>query len=145
MKITEYRFIKVKYESAVDWNIKTDYMRCSPKFNGHPWYDFVLAKIGGGLVFARLVFVFTCRVSRLNYRLALVEVLDKQTRTSTRNVDKKLSIHRWHIRHRKRCEVISLDCIVRGAVLVGDTKHTGDFFVIDALDDDMYLRVMRMT
>ena len=43
-----------------------------------------------------------------------------------------------------RCEVIPLDYIVRGAVLVGDTKYAGDYFVIDTLDADMFLRVKKL-
>ena len=55
-----------------------------------------------------------------------------------------LSIRRWQIRARNRCEVIPLHCVVRGAVLVEDSKHKGDYFVIDALDADMFLRVPQM-
>ena len=37
-----------------------------------------------------------------------------------------------------------MNCIVRGAVLVADTKYVGDYFVIDMLDEDMFLRVNSM-
>jgi hypothetical protein len=40
--------------------------------------------------------------------------------------------------------VIPLDSIVRGAVLVKDTKYDGDYFLIDTLDEDMYLRVRKL-
>lgn len=128
----------------VDWHIKTDYLRCNPKFHGRPRYDFIIAHLPQGRVFAQLVFVFVCRVNEQNYRLALIQPLDKMSRASTKTVDKGLSIYRWHIRARNRCEVIPLDHIVRGAVLVKDTKFSGDYFVIDTLDDDMYLRVKNL-
>lgn len=129
------------YNSLVDWTPSTDYVCCNPKFHGHPRYDFVIANLGRGLVFAQLVFVFTCKVSGQNYRLALVQPLSKPSRATAKEADRVASIHRWHARDRKSCEVIPLDCIVRGALLVKDTKYKGDYFVIDTLDGDMYLRV----
>ena len=144
IQITEYRFIRVKYESMVDWHVKTDYLRCNPSFSGRPRYDFIIMNRLQERIFARLVFVFVCQVNGHNYHLALVQPLDKKVRPNTKSVDKNLSIYRWHIRARNRCEVIPLGCIVRGAVLVEDTKYKGDYFVIDTLDDDMFVRVKRM-
>jgi hypothetical protein len=40
--------------------------------------------------------------------------------------------------------VIPLTCIIRGAVLVEDIKHKDDYFVIDTVDEDMFLRVKKM-
>ena len=122
-----------------------DYLRCNPKFSGRPRYDFVLANRQQEAIFAQLVFVFTCRVNGHEYRLALIQPLEKKSQPSTRNVDKNLSISRWHIQTRSRCEVVPLDCIVRGAVLVADTKFAGDYFVIDTLDEDMFLQVKTMS
>ena len=128
----------------VDWRIKTDYLRCNPKFSGRPRYDFVIANRPNGPVFVQLVFIFICRVNGCDYHLALVQPLEKKNQASTKAVDKDLSIYRWHIQARSRCEVIPLNCIVRGAVLVADVKFKGDYFVIDALDADMFLRVARI-
>jgi hypothetical protein len=145
VQITEYQFIKVQYESMVDWHTKTDYLRCNPKFSGRPRYDFIMVDRPQGRTFAQLVFVFVCRVNDCDYHLALVQPLEKQSRTNTRSVDKSLSIFRWHIRARNRCEVIPLNCIVRGAVLMADPKYKGDYFVVDTLDEDMFLRVKYMS
>lgn len=143
IQVREYQFIKVKYESFVDWTIKEDYLRCNPSFHGNPRYDFVIANLSGGHTFARLVFVFTCQVAEQNYRLALIQRLKKQSRTAEKEFDKNLSIHRWQIRPRDRCEVVPIDCVVRGALLVKDPKYVDDYFVIDTLDEDMYLRVKK--
>ena len=97
-----------------------------------------------GYAFAQLAFVFVCRVDGQDYRLALVQPLDKSSRSSTKKVDKELTIYRWQIRARTRCEVIPVDFIVRGAVLVKDPKFNGDYFVIDTLDEDMFLRIKRL-
>ena len=86
-----------------------------------------------------------CRVDEREYYFALVQSLEKKIRQNMRPVDRSLSISRWHIRPWNRCEVIPLDCIVRGAVLVADTKYVRDYFVIDMLDEDMYLRVNSMS
>ena len=134
----------MKYESVVDWGVKTDYLRCNPSFNKRPRYDFVIVDSRGGLAFAQLVLVFVCRVNGCDYHLALVQPLEKQTRPSTRSVDKHLSIYRWHIRAQSRCEVIPLERIIRGAVLMPDTKYKGDYFVIDTLDADMFMRMKEM-
>ncbi len=141
-QITEYRFLKVNYESHVDWKMKTDYLRCNPMFHGHPRYDFVITHLDGDPIYAKLVFIFTCRVGTECYRLALVQPLEKAKRTGrTGEIDKELSIHRWTLRSRTRCEVIPINSIVRGAVLVKDPEYAQDYFVIDMLDDDMFLQV----
>ena len=135
----------MKYESLVDWNIKTDYLRCSPCFNKEERYDFVIANLPKGRVFVKLAFVFICRVGSLLYRLALVQSLKKVVRVEARDVDKELSIHRWKIRSWARCEVVPLDSIVRGAVLVKDPNYSEDYFVLDTLDEDMFLRVKQLS
>jgi hypothetical protein len=94
----------------------------------------------------QLVFVFTCRVSGQDYRLALVRPLEKArgVNANVKKVDKELSIYRWRIRARTRCEVIPLDSIVRGAVLLEDIKYSGNYFIKDTLDEDMFIRVKQL-
>ena len=48
------------------------------------------------------------------------------------------------MRPQNQCEVVSLNNIVCGALLVADKKYKGDYFVIDRIDNDMYLQVMTM-
>lgn len=129
----------------VDWQTKTDYLRCSPMFHKSPRYDFIIADLPNlGVVFAQLVMVFVCCVDGHDYQFALVQRLEKVSQPSESRVDKNLSIHRWHIRDRKSCEVIPVDRIVRGAVLLEDSKFRGDYFVLDTLDEDMFLRVNKL-
>ena len=131
------------YESIINWEIKTDNLRCNPEFHGNPRYDFVIVDLPRGCAFAWLACIFVCRIGRRDYRLALIQALDKSTRRPTKAVNKELSILRWNIWPRSRCEVVPLDSIVCGAVLLEDTKHKGDYFVIDTLDGDMFLRLKR--
>jgi hypothetical protein len=130
----------------VDWCSKEDLLRCNPKFWGRPRYDFAIATIPPrGQVFVRLVFLFTCKAGTSVHPLALVQALDRHPRTGdVRNTDKKLSILRWNLRLRTRCEIVPVDSIVRGAVLIPDTKYAGDYFVVDTLDADMFLRARVM-
>lgn len=71
-------------------------------------------------------------------------MLERVSRDAETEIDKELSIHRWHMQPRSRCEVIPIKTIVRGALLVADPKYKDDFFVIDTIDNDMYLRVVSM-
>ena len=130
----------------VDWSVQADLLRCNPKFWGRPRYDFVMVNHPSrGQVFAKLVCLFTSTVGTCVYPLALVQALDRQLRSGTvKAIDKKLSIYRWHLRPRDRCEIITVRSIVRGALLVPDMKYSGDHFVINTVDADTFLRMQRM-
>ena len=39
------------------------------------------------------------------------------------------------------CEIIPVDRLIHGAVLVSDKNHADDYFVVDTLDADMFLQV----
>ena len=116
-----------------------DYLHCSPRFNEEEQHDFVITSLPQKRTYAQLIFTLVCWVGGLAYHLAIILPLDKVSRASTRSVDNELSIHQWQIRSRTRCEVVPLDCIVRGAVLVKDPNYSGDYFVLDTLDEDMFL------
>ena len=134
------------YESTIDWGTQVDLLRCNPKFWGHPRYDFIIADLQPrGQVFAKLVCLFTYTIGKSVHPLALVQALDRQPRSGdVRNIDKKLSIYRWNLRPRNRCEIISIHNIVRGALLIPDSIYSGDHFVVDTIDADMFLRVKQM-
>ena len=96
MQITEYQLIKVKYKSLVDLSIKTDYLQCNPEFNGRPRYDFIITNLlrPRGLIFAQLVFAFTCRIGGETHRLALIQLMEQKHQSAEmRKIDKSLSIH----------------------------------------------------
>ncbi|PIL22891.1 hypothetical protein GSI_15587 [Ganoderma sinense ZZ0214-1] len=62
-EIIESRYLKVKYESMVDWRLEVDLLRCSPNFyNKGPRYDGVMFRDAtGGFQFAKLRLVFRAR------------------------------------------------------------------------------------
>src|SRR5579872_4392342 len=81
IQITECRYVRVKYKSLVDWTIKTNYLRCNPKFHGEPRYDFVIINPPkGGLAFAQLVLIFIINIRGQDYHLALVQLLEQPSR-----------------------------------------------------------------
>ena len=129
-----------------DWCTMTDYLRCSPEFHHHERHDFVLVDHPRlGISFAQLVRLFTCKVGSVEYPLALIQVLERDSRSvQVKRVDESASTFRLHMRSRSQCEVIPLHAIIHGALLVADLKYKGDYFVIDTLDTDMYLRVAAM-
>ncbi|KAI6139509.1 hypothetical protein BKA82DRAFT_4020029 [Pisolithus tinctorius] len=59
----KYRYLKVNYESSVDWKIVTDHLRCNPSFYGQPWYDCALIQLTETeTAFVHLISIFTCNV-----------------------------------------------------------------------------------
>jgi hypothetical protein len=56
-----------------------------------------------------------------------------------RTKDCDLGIYRFRLKTRGY-EIISLQSLVRGALLVPDPKHTGEYLAVDTVDADMFLR-----
>ncbi|KAG2116194.1 hypothetical protein BD769DRAFT_1629852 [Suillus cothurnatus] len=52
--ITEFRFLRVNYESIVDWRMHRDLLQCNSNFYGSPRYDCVIVNTANTPFFARL-------------------------------------------------------------------------------------------
>ncbi|KAG2108167.1 uncharacterized protein F5147DRAFT_745794 [Suillus discolor] len=129
-KITECRFLKVNYESLVDWCQHTDYLRCNPKFFGAPRFDCVFIQTTDKIIFGHLLFVFECTVEDRVFSLALIHSFDAPTGVCIQK-DKHLNIF--------CAEFFSVRSIICGAFLVPDGSH--DYLVIDTVDTNMFLCV----
>ncbi|KAG1899028.1 uncharacterized protein F5891DRAFT_1190206 [Suillus fuscotomentosus] len=143
-KLQEHRYLKVNYESIVDWKLTTDYLRCNPNFHGCERRDCALIRTldKDGIdkcIFVRLLFMFKFTVSNHTFELALVLPMDAPT-GSRGGVDRDLGLTRLRARPLASSEFISLQSIVRGALLVPDHDHDRDFFLVDLVDTDMFLR-----
>ncbi|KAH9175743.1 hypothetical protein EDB89DRAFT_1833379, partial [Lactarius sanguifluus] len=117
-KITEYRSMKVWYESMVDWRQYLDYLYCSPNFHGQERHDFVILKTTDGFIFAELLFIFTTSSKDINLRL--------------RRLCPKSST-----------EFFFVQSIVRGAPLIPTFDNmSGDYLVMDVVDHngDLFVR-----
>ena len=61
-----------------------------------------------------------------------------------RRKDKDLGLYRLQLKT-KQYEIISLESIVRGALLVPDSARPGQYLVVDTVDGDMFLRMKSLT
>ncbi|KAG1861504.1 hypothetical protein DFJ58DRAFT_715418 [Suillus subalutaceus] len=137
-KITECHFLKVNYESLVDWRQHTDYLRCNPKFFGAPCFDCVFIQTTNKIIFGRLLFVFECTVGDTVLSLALIHPFDAPTGVHIQK-DKHLNIFRVPARLWAQAEFFSVRSIIRGAFLVPDGSY--NYLVVDTVNTDMFLRV----
>ncbi|KAG1759606.1 hypothetical protein EDD22DRAFT_782332 [Suillus occidentalis] len=119
--ITEFRFIKVSYESLIDWQISMDYLRCNPMFHGSPRYDCIILQAESGPIFAKLLLVFTCIVGDVTYPIALTLPYDQLAKP------------------RASAECFSVQSIIRGCVLAEDSSRANEFLVVDTTDTDIFL------
>ncbi|KAG1898398.1 uncharacterized protein F5891DRAFT_955435, partial [Suillus fuscotomentosus] len=143
-KLQEYRYLKVNYESTVDWRLTTDYLRCNPSFHGceHCYCALIqtLDKDGNDKnIFVQILFMFKFTVSNHTFELALVLSMDAPT-GSRQSTDRDLGLTRLWARPLASLEFISLQSIIRSALLVPDYDNNGDFFLVDLVDTDMFLR-----
>ncbi|KAG2750897.1 hypothetical protein P692DRAFT_201839120 [Suillus brevipes Sb2] len=130
-KITECRFLKVNYESLVDWRQHTDFLHCNPKFFGAPRFDCVFVQTTNKIIFSRLLFVFECTLEDTALSLALIHPFDAPTGVCIRK-DKHLSIFRVRARPHAQAEFFF-------AFLVPDGSN--DYLVVDTVDTYMFLHV----
>ncbi|KAG1863490.1 hypothetical protein C8R48DRAFT_748092 [Suillus tomentosus] len=139
--ITEFRFLRVNYESIVDWRVHRDLLRCNPKFYGSPRYDCVMVKTADKPFFARLVYMFTCSIGGTDFPLALIHPYDVNIAGTRRRRDDDIGLWRVRAKPRSSSEIISVRSIIRGAALANDPETAGDYFVIHTVDTDIFLRV----
>ncbi|KAG2356754.1 hypothetical protein BDR07DRAFT_1453323 [Suillus spraguei] len=141
-KITEFRFLKVNYESMVDWRQHTDYLRCSPQFFGAPRFDCIFIHMTPTkVIFGRLLFLFECTVGKHTFPLALVHPYDAPTGICLRK-DKNFNLFRVRARTRAQSQFFSVRSIIRGALLVPDGPS--DYLVVDTVDTYMFVHMREM-
>ncbi|KAG2085342.1 uncharacterized protein F5147DRAFT_793714 [Suillus discolor] len=140
-KIHEHRYLKVNYESAVDWRQNTDHLRCNPKFHGRPRFDHALIQLTAEeTAFVQLIFMFRCHISNLGpFEFALVQPYT--ARVGPRRTDSTFKLTRVKAVPRSSSIFVPLKSFIRGAVLVPDSEHQDEYFVVDHIDGDMFLRM----
>ncbi|KAG0695762.1 hypothetical protein DFH29DRAFT_984879 [Suillus ampliporus] len=151
-QICEHRYLKVNYESTVDWKKATDYLRCNPSFHGHPLptvgtfptprYDCALIQLTPERsVFVKLILMFKCRLPDVgSFEFALVQPYTAGTGISHR-IDHELKFTRVKAVPRANSIFVPLASFIRGAVLFPDREHQGEFIVVDHIDSDMFLHM----
>ena len=94
------------------------------------------------IIAAQLLFMFKYTVAGRTLDLALVQPLDAPTGPQC-SVDRDLRLRRFRSRPRASAEIISLKSVVRGALLAPDFSRNGDFFLVNYIDGDMFIRAQR--
>ncbi|KAG1826427.1 hypothetical protein EV424DRAFT_1600316 [Suillus variegatus] len=139
-QVTVFQYLRVNYESMVDWRLKRDLLRCNPSFFGSPRYDCVMVKAQDQPFFARLIFLFRCSIGEIVLSFALIHPYDVAI-GHRRRQDIDLGLYRVRAKPRASLELISVESIIRGAVLASDPATAGDYFVVDTIDTDIFLRM----
>jgi hypothetical protein len=131
--------LRVDYKSIVNWQDNTDLLRCNESFHHQPRYDHVLVAVEDAFFFAQLISLFQLQTDTKLHSLALVQVYSRPP-GSTRRKDKELGLYRVRVKSSPYA-IIAIGSIVRGALLVQDMDILGDYFVVDTVDGDMFLRM----
>ncbi|KIO04410.1 hypothetical protein M404DRAFT_143459 [Pisolithus tinctorius Marx 270] len=143
--VKEYRYLLVNYESTVTWNQCTDRLRCNPSFFGVPRYDCALIQYTETeTAFVRLICMFSCVIPDIG-SMEFILAQPFTTRIGpARTIDRDLRLKCVKSVPWAASIFIPLCSIIRGAVLAPDTEHDDEFFVVEQLDSDMFLRTQAM-
>ena len=93
--------------------------------------------------FAQLILIFALSIGDTEYSLAYIQPLDRPT-DPVENKDADLGLYRVGAQPRNKAEFISIHPIIRGAYIVPDLEKEAEFFVVDTIDGDMFLRLQEM-
>ncbi|KAG0702765.1 hypothetical protein DFH29DRAFT_982269 [Suillus ampliporus] len=93
-----------------------------------------------GVIFGKLMLIFTCTVGDVQYPVMLILLYDQLVGVHSQK-DKDFQF--WHIKRKPRAsaEFFSVHSIVRGCVIVEDASRPDEFLVVDTVDTDMFLQM----
>ncbi|KAG1849251.1 hypothetical protein F4604DRAFT_1593550 [Suillus subluteus] len=142
-QIQEHRYLRVNYESVVDWRQTTDYLRCNPHFHGHPRYDCALIQLTQDVsAFVQLILMFKCQLPDVgSFELALVQPFTAGVIGAPRRIDRDFQLTRIKAVSRESSIFVPLRSFIRGAMLYPDPAHQDEFIVVDHIDSDMFMRM----
>ncbi|KAG1808131.1 hypothetical protein EV424DRAFT_1574699 [Suillus variegatus] len=86
-----------------------------------------------GIIFGKLMLIFTCTVGDVQYPVTLVLPYDRP--------DKDFQFWRVKRKPRASAEFFSVHSIVRGCMIVEDVSRPDEFLIVDTIDTDMFLRM----
>ena len=96
-----------------------------------------------GIIFARLIFIFTTEIEDMKYPWAFIQPYDSPI-GGLKDKEKDLELFRVRARPRGSAEFVDAHSIIRGALLVPTFEKEGDYFVFDVLDADFFLRMKEL-
>ncbi|KAG0693167.1 hypothetical protein DFH29DRAFT_1040601, partial [Suillus ampliporus] len=92
-------------------------------------------------IFVKILCMFKHTVGNRTLDLALILPMDALI-GPIRRMDRELRLTRLRARPPSLSEFITLHSIIRGALLVPDFANNGDYFLVDTVDTDMFLRTI---
>ncbi|KAG8690479.1 hypothetical protein FRC09_011965, partial [Ceratobasidium sp. 395] len=145
IKVTECHYLRIHYESMVDWCLYRDKLRCSPMVYGKPRYDCVLVDHEDGIRPARLLLLLECGNSADPSKIiniALVSYFNPILR-QIGAVERATGFRRYRQHTPAKSELIPLRSVIRGALLVPllDPVNKDDYLANDLIDTDIYKQV----
>ncbi|KIK13566.1 hypothetical protein PISMIDRAFT_47615, partial [Pisolithus microcarpus 441] len=142
-ELQEHCYLKVNYESRVDWRQAMDHLRCNPSFHSKPRYDSILFQLSQNkIAFTRLVFMFSCSIPDFGtYDFALVRPYTANISATRKSFNDNFRITRVKARPCTASMFIPIWSIVRGALLYPDPKHRDEYLVVEHVDGDMFRRI----
>ncbi|KAG2146329.1 hypothetical protein DEU56DRAFT_870107 [Suillus clintonianus] len=147
---TTWLKLRAHDQSAADWKLATDYLRCNTSFHGKEWRDYALIRTQDKdghdkNIFVQILYMFKHTVGSNTLDLALVLPMDALIGPlARRRMDRELQLTRLRARPTSSSEFITLHSIIRGALVVPDFANKGDYFLVDYVDTDMFLRTRRL-
>ncbi|KAK6988973.1 hypothetical protein R3P38DRAFT_3331734 [Favolaschia claudopus] len=138
IEILPCKALAVTYQSRVNWKSERDILRCNPNFHKRPRYDsLIFSAEDDQSALGQLALLFRCFLPRgTTLDLALVRTYRNSSFKSKTPTD-------CPVREKNSSSMfIALEHVERGALLCpifGASKEV--FYVIDCIDEDMYLRV----
>ncbi|KAJ7095549.1 hypothetical protein C8R44DRAFT_644930 [Mycena epipterygia] len=138
IQIEACKVLYVDYQSKVDWKLGRDILRCNAQFHGRSRYDSVIYEAHDeDLAMGQLEMVFRCHLPRkVCLDLAMIKPYCKSSWAARTHTD--CPMREWG----PRSTFIALEHVTRGALLCpifGESREV--FYVIDCVDEDMFLRV----
>ncbi|KAG2033796.1 hypothetical protein BDR03DRAFT_1013936 [Suillus americanus] len=142
-QIQEHWYLKVNYESVVDWRQTTDYLRCNLHFHGHPRYNCALIQLTQDVsVFVQLILMFKCQLPDVgSFELALVQPLTAGIIGAPHWINRDFQLTRIKAVPRESSIFIPLRSLIHSAMLYPDPAHQDEFIVVNHIDSDMFMHM----
>ncbi|KAG2033671.1 hypothetical protein BDR03DRAFT_1014073 [Suillus americanus] len=135
-QIHEYRYLKLNYESTVNWKQSTDHLQSNPSFHGSPCFDCALIQLTAArTVFIKIILMFKCEVTDVGtFQLALVQPYTAGIPGGSCRIDRDLRLTRVKAVPRRDLIFVPLKSFIQGAFLARDPEHQDKFVVVKHID-----------